>query len=161
MKEELTLADLAESSGLPARTIRFYIARGLSTDVPPALPLGTTGTIGWRELFATDWQSDFEFYEKMFGWTKAESHNMGEGGIYQLFAAGGHPIGGMMNRPAVMPMSWWNYYINVEAIDAARARVEKAGGTVKMGPMEVPGGQWVLQAQDPQGAFFALMALKR
>ena len=29
MKEELTLADLAESSGLPARTIRFYIARGL------------------------------------------------------------------------------------------------------------------------------------
>jgi DNA-binding transcriptional MerR regulator len=29
VKEELTLADLAESSGLPARTIRFYIARGL------------------------------------------------------------------------------------------------------------------------------------
>lgn len=29
MKDDLTLADLAESSGLPARTIRFYIARGL------------------------------------------------------------------------------------------------------------------------------------
>jgi DNA-binding transcriptional MerR regulator len=29
VKEELTLADLAESSGLTARTIRFYIARGL------------------------------------------------------------------------------------------------------------------------------------
>jgi DNA-binding transcriptional MerR regulator len=29
VKQELTLADLAESSGLPARTIRFYIARGL------------------------------------------------------------------------------------------------------------------------------------
>ena len=67
---------------------------------------------------------------------------MGEGGVYQLFAAGGHPIGGMMNRPAVMPMSWWNYYINVDAIDAATARVEKAGGSIKMGPMEVPGGQW-------------------
>jgi predicted enzyme related to lactoylglutathione lyase len=138
----------------------FIIAKPLGAPMGE-LPNNTPGTVGWRELFATDWQTDFEFYEKMFGWTKAESHDMGEGGIYQLFAAGGHPIGGMMNRPAVMPMSWWNYYINVEAIDAAKARVEKAGGTIKMGPMEVPGGQWVLQAQDPQGAFFALVALKR
>jgi predicted enzyme related to lactoylglutathione lyase len=30
-----------------------------------------------------------------------------------------------------------------------------------MGPMEVPGGQWILQARDPQGGFFALVALKR
>jgi predicted enzyme related to lactoylglutathione lyase len=82
-------------------------------------------------------------------------------GVYQLFAAGDAPIGGMMNKPAVMPQSWWNYYINVDAIDAATMRVEKAGGSIKMGPMEVPGGQWVLQAHDPQGAFFSLVALKR
>ncbi|TIT61247.1 MAG: VOC family protein, partial [Mesorhizobium sp.] len=25
-------------------------------------------------------------------------------------------------------------------------------------PMEVPGGSWVVQCQDPQGAHFALMA---
>jgi predicted enzyme related to lactoylglutathione lyase len=60
-----------------------------------------------------------------------------------------------------MPRSWWNYYINVDAIDAAKQRVEKAGGKVVMGPMEVPGGQWILQARDPQGGFFALVALKR
>ncbi len=29
MKERLTLAELAEASGLPARTLRFYITRGL------------------------------------------------------------------------------------------------------------------------------------
>ena len=29
MKTYLTLADLADASGLPARTIRFYIARGI------------------------------------------------------------------------------------------------------------------------------------
>jgi DNA-binding transcriptional MerR regulator len=29
MSETMTLAELAEASGLPARTIRFYIARGL------------------------------------------------------------------------------------------------------------------------------------
>jgi hypothetical protein len=139
----------------------FIIAKGLQAGPMPQPPMGTPGTIGWRELFAADWEKDFAFYEKLFGWTKAESHDMGPMGIYQLFAAGDAPIGGMMNRPAEMPQSWWNYYINVDGIDAAKARVEKAGGSVKMGPMEVPGGQWVLQGQDPQGAFFALVALKR
>jgi predicted enzyme related to lactoylglutathione lyase len=67
----------------------------------------------------------------------------------------------MMNRMKEMPQSWWNYYINVDGIDAAKGRVEKAGGKVMMGPMEVPGGQWVLQGQDPQGGFFALVAPKR
>jgi hypothetical protein len=139
----------------------FIIAKGLNAQPAPELPMGTPGTIGWRELFVTDWESDFDFYAKLFGWTKDHAHDMGKDGVYQLFAAGGHPIGGMMNRPAMMPMSWWNYYINVDSIDAAKARVEKAGGTVRMGPMEVPGGQWVLQGADPQGAHFALVALKR
>jgi len=139
----------------------FIIAKGLVAQAMSGLPAGTAGTIGWRELFATDWEKDFAFYAKLFGWTKAETHQMGEQGIYQLFAAGGEAIGGMMNRPAAMPRSWWNYYINVDGIDAAAARLEKAGGKVVMGPMQVPGGQWILQAQDRQGGFFALVALKR
>jgi predicted enzyme related to lactoylglutathione lyase len=139
----------------------FIVAKGLQSGAMPQLPAGTPGTIGWRELFAADWKKDFAFYEKLFGWTLAESHDMGEKGIYQLFAAGDAPIGGMMNKLPEMPQSWWNYYINVDGIDAAKTRVEKAGGKVAMGPMEVPGGQWILQAQDPQGAHFALVALKR
>lgn len=139
----------------------FIIAKGLSTMPMPELPVGTPGTIGRRELYTADWKKDFDFYARMFGWTKAEAHDMGEAGTYQLFAAGAAPIGGMMNRPAMMPMSWWNYYTNVDSIDAAVSRIEKAGGAVKMGPMEVPGGQWIVQAQDPQGAFFALVAPKR
>jgi predicted enzyme related to lactoylglutathione lyase len=35
----------------------FLIAKGLSEPPMPQLPIGTPGTIGWRELFATDWQS--------------------------------------------------------------------------------------------------------
>ena len=139
----------------------FIIAKGLQAGPMLGLPVGTPGTIGWRELFAADWEKDFAFYQKLFGWTKAESHNMEGHGVYQLFAAGDAPIGGMMNRMKEMPQSWWNYYINVDGIDAAKARVEKAGGKAMMGPMEVPGGQWILQAQDPQGGFFALVALKR
>jgi hypothetical protein len=139
----------------------FLIAKGLSAGPMPQLPPNATGTLGWRELFATDWQKAFAFYEKLFGWTKTEAHDMGEVGTYQLFAAGNERVGGMMNKHPAMPRPWWNYYTNVEAIDAAKARVEKAGGTVLMGPMEVPGGQWILQARDPQGGHFALVAPKR
>ena len=42
--------------------------------------------------------------------------------------------------------------------DAAVERVNQAGGQVQMGPHEVPGGQWVIQGVDPQGANFALLS---
>ena len=49
------------------------------------------------------------------------------------------------------------YYINVEAIDAAVARATAGGGQVINGPMEVPGGSWIVNAVDPQGAMFSLV----
>ena len=30
-----------------------------------------------------------------------------------------------------------------------------------MGPMEVPGGNWIIMAVDPQGAHFALVSQRR
>jgi predicted enzyme related to lactoylglutathione lyase len=57
-----------------------------------------------------------------------------------------------------MPAPHWLYYINIEGADAAAARVTAAGGKVLNGPHEVPGGQWVVQALDPQGAMFGLVA---
>ena len=59
------------------------------------------------------------------------------------------------------PVSHWLYYITVDAIDAAQGRVKSAGGTVINGPMEVPGGSWIINGLDPQGAMFALVAPKR
>ena len=41
------------------------------------------------------------------------------------------------------------------------ARVTAGGGTILNGPMQVPGGQWVVQSMDPQGAAFSLVALQR
>ena len=39
---------------------------------PPA-----TGTIGWHELCTTDMEAGFEFYNKLFGWTKVSDMDMG------------------------------------------------------------------------------------
>jgi predicted enzyme related to lactoylglutathione lyase len=71
-------------------------------------------------------------------------------------------MGGMMNKPDNVPVSSWVYYVNVEGgLDDAVERINSNGGKVVTGPMEVPGGSWVLQGTDPQGAIFALIATRR
>ena len=126
---------------------------------PPASD--TPGTVGWHELMAGALDPAWAFYSQLFGWTKDEAMDMGPMGVYQMFSAGAAPIGGMMTKPPEMPMPAWLYYVNVDAIDAALARIQAAGGTVVNGPMEVPGGSWIVQASDPQGAMFALVAPRR
>ena len=122
---------------------------------------GTPGHIGWRELYTDGWQQALDFYSSQFGWTKDQAMDMGEMGIYQLFAIDGEQAGGMMNRTPNIPVPCWGFYFNVSGIDAAAARVTKNGGQILMGPMEVPGGSWVVNCMDPQGAVFSLVSLKR
>lgn len=122
------------------------------------VPATTPGHVGWHELYTTDLRAAFDFYAGQLGWTKADTMDMGPMGIYQLFAAGGEPIGGMMNKPEQIPVPVWQFYFNVPAIDAAAKRVTNNGGQILMGPMEVPGGSWIVMCTDPQGAHFALTA---
>jgi hypothetical protein len=118
------------------------------------------GSVGWNELMAADMPAVWPFYAAMFGWTKGEALEMGPMGTYQLFAANGKVCGGMMTRPPEVPASFWAYYLTVPDIDAAVARATAGGGRILMGPMEVPGGAWVIQGQDPQGAMFALVGMR-
>jgi len=136
----------------------FCLFKGNMDEQPPQPPAGTPGTIGWHELYAGDLDRVWAFYSALFGWTKAEAIDMGEMGVYQLFGAGGDAIGGMMKRPPEVPQACWLYYVNVDAIDAAAGRVTAAGGRIVSGPMEVPGGSWIVQCLDPQGAMFAMVA---
>ncbi len=120
------------------------------------------GSIGWHELMAGDLATDLPFYQEMFGWKKDEGIDMGDMGTYQLFAHNGAQIGGMMTKPATVPAPpYWGFYFNVDALDAAIARSTAKGGKVVNGPMEVPGGAWVVNCVDPQGAHFNLVAMKR
>jgi hypothetical protein len=120
------------------------------------------GNIGWNELMAGDLAADFPFYQEMFGWKQDEGLDMGDMGIYQLFSHDGAQIGGMMTKPAAVPAPpYWGFYFNVDTLDAAIARSAAKGGTVVNGPMEVPGGAWVVNCVDPQGAYFNLVAAKR
>jgi len=140
-----------------AQSVMFALFKGAGTP-PPAVPPGTPGHAGWHELHALDGEKAFAFYSEMFGWTKADAMPMGEMGVYQLFAVDGVPVGGMMTKMPQSPQPFWVYYFNVPEIQAAEARVKAGGGQVINGPMQVPGGSWIVQCLDPQGAMFALVA---
>ncbi|WP_064682312.1 VOC family protein [Rhizobium bangladeshense] len=128
---------------------------------PPELAFDAPGNIGWRELYAGNGEEALAFYSKQFGWTKDSEMDMGPMGVYYIFAHDGRQTGGMMTKPDNMPMTFWCYYFIVPTLDAAIERVTSGGGKVVNGPMEVPGGSWIIQATDPQGAFFCLVAPKR
>ncbi|MGE7368496.1 VOC family protein [Neorhizobium sp. NPDC001467] len=138
----------------------------IMTPLPPKDPQrearpDEAGNVGWHELYAGDDEEAFDFYSRVFGWTLAETVDMGPMGKYRVFAHGGQRAGGMMTRPQNVPMSCWRYYFIVDGIDVASARITTAGGRIVNGPMEVPGGNWIVQALDPQGAFFCLTAARR
>lgn len=124
----------------------------------PAADPARPGIVGWHELLAVDGEKAFAFYSALFGWARAEAIDLGAMGRYQLFTAGDAPIGGMMSKPPGVPMPFWTYYFQVDAIGAAMERLKAGGGTVINGPMQVPGGSWIVQGLDPQGAMFSLVS---
>jgi predicted enzyme related to lactoylglutathione lyase len=139
-------------------TIAIYAA---SNDPGPETP-PEMGDCSWHELATTDVEGACAFYAALFGWKKLEAHDMGHDvGVYQLFGRGdGPPLGGIFRKPANVPVSNWMLYFRQPEINAGAERVKKAGGRILNGPMEVPGGDWIVTAADPQGAAFSLHQLK-
>jgi predicted enzyme related to lactoylglutathione lyase len=137
------------------QTAKLGLFKWLDPDQAQASEPGAPGRIGWHELLAADWEKALAFYGELFGWQKADA-DIGEMGTYQLFSAGGQTIGGMLTKPPMVPAPFWLYYFNIGDIDAAVQRVTAGGGRIVDGPLEVPGGSWIVQCTDPQGAIFAL-----
>jgi predicted enzyme related to lactoylglutathione lyase len=153
----LRFAVMSDPQG--AAIVIFTPNPAMPSPARPAPP--TPGTIGWHELYTTDLEGGFEFYKKLFGWTKVSEMDMGAMGVYRIFDEGNHQEmgdGGMMTKPAHIPVSCWNFYFHVDSIGAAIERVKTGGGKILNGPMEVPGGSWIINGQDPQGAMFSLVS---
>jgi len=121
------------------------------------------GDASWHELMTTDAEAAMKFYAEVFGWQETEVMDMGPMGKYHMFNRPIGMIGGMMNKPKEMANvpPYWGIYFLVADINAAVERVKANGGQILNGPMEVPGGDWVVNAMDPQGAAFSLHAKKR
>jgi predicted enzyme related to lactoylglutathione lyase len=115
------------------------------------------GEMSWHELMtSTDPADALRFYQSLFGWEKMDEHDMGAPvGKYVIYGLGGEPFGGMFRMEGGPPPMFWLY---ARVPDARRGAelTRELGGQVMNGPMEVPGGDQIVQIQDPQGAVFAL-----
>lgn len=143
----------------------FMLLKGFSPEGMEAAPPMANGHVGWHELYSGNFAADLAFYTSQFGWGKGEAMDMGAMGSYQLFSQSGATDfnsmeGGIMAVPKEMPMPLWLFYFVVPDIDAAVEKVKAGGGTVLNGPVEVPGGAWIIQGSDPQGAMFALVGMR-
>jgi predicted enzyme related to lactoylglutathione lyase len=116
------------------------------------------GEFSWHELATSDYRAAFDFYSKLFGWEKIDEHDMGPSlGMYFMFGRNGQAIGGMFNRSTDMPGGpSWLGYVRVRDVQKTVTKAKSARATLINGPMEVPGGDWIAQFSDPQGAMFAV-----
>ncbi len=134
----------------------------LRSDDPGAPPdRMRPGAVGWHELHTTNHENAWPFYADLFGWRKTGNMDMGPAGAYVTFGHTDEPadvsLGGMFNPDAMTTPPFWLYYVNVQDIDQAVARIRDAGGRIMNGPAEVPGGM-VASCMDPQGCRFAVFA---
>ena len=154
-------ATLADPQGA---VFAIYASAGGENDAASAAE-PATGDFSWHELGTRDYKEALKFYSELFGWKLDQVHDMGPIGDYALFAVGGRQIGGMYNiadkgsSEAHSPS--WMCYIKVDDADAAVEAATAAGGTVLMGPMEVPGGSRIATMLDPDGMRFAVHAMPR
>jgi hypothetical protein len=155
------IAMVADPSGAP-----FYIMK----PIPPAgdpnaqsdvFSVDQPQHIRWNELSTTDQDGAIDFYRNQFGWTQEGAMPMGEMGDYKFIQANGVGIGAVMRKPEQIPVSMWSYYIGVDDIDRAIEAVKSGGGTITNGPNQIPGGEYALNAMDPQGAAFGLVGPRK
>ncbi|AKV04823.1 Glyoxalase/Bleomycin resistance protein/dioxygenase domain protein [Labilithrix luteola] len=143
---------IADPQGIP-----IYVMRGASEETSHAFERTGMGKCNWNELSTPDQAVGNAFYTKVFGWTYPDKMSMGPMGDYMFIDAAGQGIGATMpKQPDGHP--GWTFYFRVPNIDEAVTKIAAAGGKVIVNPMEVPGGDRVLVAVDPQGVHFGLVA---
>ena len=150
----------------------FYIMKGtgdgesLSFSYDKPRP----GHCAWNELSTTDPDAALHFYGQRFGWVKDGDMDMGPLGTYHFLRQAGRSDGSVMGQGMIgavmpmmpgVPMPVWTYYFRVPDIDAAVTHIGTNGGKVVMEPTEIPGGDFSMNAIDPQGAHFALVGSRK
>jgi uncharacterized protein len=109
----------------------------------------------WNELLTSDLDAARRFYPEQFGWTLGDAMPMGPMGDYQFIHQDGQMIGAMFAPGERQP--GWRFCFRVENLDSSIEAIRSGGGEILFGPAEVPGGGMIVQATDPQGAFFMVI----
>jgi predicted enzyme related to lactoylglutathione lyase len=129
-----------------------HIGAGWVTDV---------GGFCWTELYTRNVERATEFYQKLFGWEF--QHSRPGGREYWTIKQNGSPNAGMMEIGpdwGEVPPSW-SVYFTVKSCQASVEEAESIGAKVYLDPMEVPEVGTFAGLQDPQGAHFLIIEMKK
>lgn len=121
----------------------------------PEVTEATPGVFNWIDLMSPDVDASVEFYTSVFGWDAEDQFDTdGVTRVYVMFRKDGATVAGlggqfdaMQGAPAV-----WNSYVATDDADATTARVEQAGGTVVMPPMQIYDSGRMAVYAGPDGA---------
>ena len=111
------------------------------------------GTPSWIDI-GTDVEGAKQFYGSLFGWDTQDAGPPEETGGYGFFLKDGKMVAGYGPQQNPGP-PFWTTYVSVTDAEETAKKVEQAGGTVVMAPMEVMGAGTMAVFQDPQGAFIS------
>lgn len=144
----------------------FYVMR----PVPPASQPDAVSDVfhpsqpqhvRWNELQTADVPRALAFYARHFGFAFNDRMPMGPVmGDYHFIDHGAQRVGGLMKTADPAQPGGWTFYFGVPSASAARRAIVDHGGTIRMDLHEVPGGDWVVVATDPQGAAFGIVGPK-
>jgi predicted enzyme related to lactoylglutathione lyase len=119
------------------------------------------GAFCWPELNTTDAKAALGFYEGVFGWGH-KTDKPGDATAYTEWKLANRSIGGMMQiQPEWGPVpSNWMPYIMVADCDATVAKAQTLGGMAIVPPMDIAEVGRFSVLHDPQGAHFAVIAMR-
>ncbi|MBZ6474332.1 VOC family protein [Streptomyces griseocarneus] len=119
----------------------------ITTDFRPGSP-------SWIDLGAPDVAATAGFYRAVFGWEfETAGADMADYGIFKL---DGRTVGGLGRLTEEGARSAWMIYFNTPDARAAAEATERAGGRVRVAPVDADGEGMMAQLTDPLGGQFAV-----
>ncbi|WP_210584152.1 VOC family protein [Streptomyces sp. GESEQ-35] len=120
----------------------------ITTDFVPGSPC-------WLDLGAPDVRAAAAFYGAVLGWD-FESMGQGEDVEGGMFRTDGKIVAGLGKLTEEGARPAWMIYYSVADADATTKAVERAGGTVRVAPMDLDEWGRMAQYSDPLGGQFAV-----
>jgi uncharacterized protein len=114
------------------------------------------GTPSWVDVTSPDLDASARFYGELLGWQARDA-----GGGYRMFWIGDAVVAGLGAVQEGHPPAWTTY-VAVDDADAAKERVEAAGGKTLLEPVQVmDAGSTAIFADSAGGAVFGVWQSER
>lgn len=150
------IAMVTDPQGAPFYVMKPIPPAGQEKQASDVFSPSAEQRVSWNELSTSDPVAARKFYVERFNWGTDEFMDMGEMGEYRFIEQDGTRIGALCGvMEGQQPK--WRYYFRVPSIAKAKETAEAKGGSIHMGPHQVPTGDTIIIGTDPQGAEFALV----